>query len=451
MLPRMTRTDRVDRGRILSFCLYDAGDSAFATTVLAVLFNQYFAEQVAGGAVGVRVLGATIPGGTLYTWIVSLTMLCVAVVAPVLGAWSDASGRRMGMLRAFTLLGGLFTIALASVGPGQWIRGSMLFAAAYGAFAVASVLYSSILPSLAPPDRIGRVSGLAWGVGYLGGGAFLALNLMILAAPERVGLSGTQAALRVCFAGAGIWWILFAMPLLLTRERHSSGEPVSWTAGLARARATLRGLRRTPHFLRFLIAYLLYNDAIQTIVATASIFAAAELGFAPAELASLFLAIQATGFLGSLSAGLLADRMGHKPVLLLQLAVFLMLTLWTRWVGILGNAHAEFWAIGLSAGAFLGGIQAVSRSLLARWVPERRSAEIYGFFAVAGRFASVLGPAVFGAMTWISGGLRSAVLSVSVFFLVGGVLLAAVSEERAERELKREGGVPAGAPPSSSW
>lgn len=451
MLRGMPNRRRAGRGSILAFCLYDAGDSAFATTILAVLFNQYFAEQVAGGAAGTRILGVAVPGGTLYTWLVSATMLCVAAAAPILGAWTDASGRRMAALRILTVAGGLFTVALATVGPGDWIRGSLLFVASYGAFALASVLYNAFLPGLASKDEVGRVSGLAWGVGYIGGGAFLALNLAALANPGRFGLSGTQQALHARFAGAGIWWILLTLPLLLRREESVERPKIPWSEGVRRAKATLRRLRRTPHFLRFLIAFLLYNDAIQTIVATASIFAAAELGFAPRELALLFLAIQGTGFIGSLAAGQLADRWGHKPAILIQLAAFLLLTVWTRWVGIFGDARREFWVIGISAGAFLGGIQTVSRSLLARWVPERRSAEIYGFFSVAGRFASVLGPLVFGALVWISGGLRPAVLSVSAFFLAGGALLASVSERRGEVELDSEGEGPAEPSPREDW
>lgn len=423
--------------RRLAFYLYDVGDSAFATTILAVLFNQYFVQEVAGGSAGVQLLGRSVPGATLYSWLVSLTMLVVAVLGPWLGAWADAGGRRILWLRGFALVGVAATLALSSVGPGDWLQGSLIFMAAYGCFAAASVFYNAILPGLGEKDELGRVSGLAWGLGYLGGAGILVLDLLLLAAPHRFGLEDGLAAQRASFALAGIWWILFALPLLLQKE----GEPgrtarASGRVALRHSLATLRSLRRTPHFLRYMIAYLLYNDGVQTMVSTASIFAAAELGFAPKELALLFLLIQITGFAGALVWGRLADRWKHKPVLLVQVAAFCVITAWARWAGVLGDPRTEFWVIGAVAGIFLGGIQSVSRSLLARWVPERRSAELFGFFAVAGRFASVGGPLLFGALTWAAGGLRPAILSVTAFFVAGGILLARVSEARAEREME---------------
>lgn len=429
---------RSDRGAIAAFCLYDVADSAFATTILAVLFNKYFAQQVAGGPTGVRLLGATVPGATLYSWLVSVTMLFVAIAAPPLGALADAAGRRMAMLRVLTIIGASSTVLLATVGPGAWLRGSILFGIAYAAFALASVIYNALLPGLVEQNRLGRISGLAWGLGYLGGGIVLGINLLMLQKPAIFGLADAGAALRASFALAGIWWILIALPLLTRPEPQppSSHGRASVGAALHRAVATLRGLKASPHFLRYLIAFLLYNDSIQTIVAVASIFAGAELGFADAELVLLFLLIQATGFIGSLLAGRIADRVGHKQTILVQIAAFFLLTLWARWTGIFGAPRREFWWIGASAGLFLGGIQTVSRSLLARWIPPQRSAEIFGFFSVAGRFASVLGPAVFGAIAWVTGGLRPAILSVSFFFLVGGLILWTVDERKGERELQ---------------
>jgi UMF1 family MFS transporter len=425
------------RGAIAAFCLYDVADSAFATTILAVLFNKYFAQQVAGGPTGVRLLGAMIPGATLYSWLVSITMLLVAIAAPPIGALVDATGRRMATLRALTVAGAVSTVLLATVGPGAWVRGSVLFGIAYAAFALASVIYNSLLPGLVENERLGRISGLAWGLGYLGGGFVLGLNLVMLRSPASFGLADTQAALRASFALAGVWWIALALPLLVRREPFAprAGGSTGVGRALRQALATLRGLRGSPHFLRYLIAYLLYNDSIQTIVAVASIFAAAELGFADTELVLLFLLIQATGFLGALFAGRIADRVGHKGTILVQIAAFFLLTVWARWTGIFGAPRLEFWWIGASAGLFLGGIQTVSRSLLARWIPSHRSAEIFGFFSVAGRFASVLGPAVFGAIGWMAGGLRPAILSVSLFFLAGGVILWTVDEKKGEREL----------------
>jgi UMF1 family MFS transporter len=426
---------RSQRGAIAAFCLYDVADSAFATTIVSVLYNQYFVEKVAGGAAGVRILGASVPGATLFTWLISITMLGVAFAGPLLGAWSDAAGSRMPWLRGLVLVGAAATIALATVHPGMWLRGSLLFVLAYAAMALASVLYNAILPELANTENMGKVSGLAWGLGYLGGGIVLILNLAVLSKPARFGLADGGAALRACFAMAGIWWILLATPLLARSGPPPRADSTGIASGFRQVAATLQSFRRTPHFLRFMIAYLLYNDGVQTIVATASIFAASELGFAARDLVMLFLLIQVTAFVGAPAAGWLADRLGHKPVIVVHIVAFIAITIWARWCGILGSATREFWWIGGIGGLFLGGIQSVSRSLLARWVPEQRSGEIFGFFAVAGRFASALGPLVFGAMSWAAGGLRPAILSISVFFLIGGVILLQVDERKGGEEL----------------
>jgi len=434
------RQEASNRKAIPAFCLYDVGNSAFATVILAVLYNQYFAEEVAFGSAGVRILGRPVPGATLYSWLVAATMFFVALSGPVLGAWADAGGNRRAWLRGLTLLGVAATLGLATVGPGDWIHGSILFMLAYGAFAAASIFYNSILPSLGPPERLGRISGLAWGFGFLGGGVVLVLSLWLVAAPGRFGLNA-NGALRAAFALSGLWWGVFSLPMILERDARGEfhGTEANLISGFRQARVTLHSLLRCRHFRRFLIAYFLYNDGVQTVVVTASIFAASELGFAPRQLILLFLMIQATGFLGSIVSGRIADRTSHRTTILVQVAGWVGITLWAYRVGWLGDATREFWILGGLAGLLLGGVQTVSRSLLARWVPADRSAEIFGFFAVAGRFASVGGPLLFGALAWATGGLRPAVLSISLFFLTGGAFLLAVDERRGEVELREVG------------
>ncbi|MBD3161731.1 MAG: MFS transporter [Candidatus Eisenbacteria bacterium] len=427
------------RRAVTAFCLYDVGNSAFATTILAVLYNQYYANAVAGGPEGIALLGTRLPGATLYTWLVSVTMLFVAVAGPILGARADARGRRIAWLRGLTIAGGIATIALASVGSGDWVRGGLLFIVAYGTFAAASIFYNAVLPSLAPAERLGWVSGLAWGLGYLGGALALGASLLLLSDPGRFGLAGQEAALRASFAFAGVWWLAFAVPLMrLPEPAPPRVGPAGARAVFAEVGTTLRRLSRSRHFFRYLLAYFLYNDGVQTVVATASIFAASELGFEAPQLIQLFLVIQATGFVGALAAGRIADRVGHKPTILFHVGGWLGITLWARWVGLFGDPVTEFWILGILAGLLLGGIQTASRSLLARWVPVGRSAEIFGFFAVAGRFASVGGPLLFGALAWAFGGLRPAILSVSLFFLAGGFLMSRVRESEAAQELQDE-------------
>lgn len=438
------------RTLIFGFSAYDFANSAFATVILSVLFNQYYAGVVAGGAEGVDVFGRNVPGATVYSVFFSFSMLVVVLAGPFLGALSDRGAGRIRYLAAFWLPGTLLTAVLAWVGPGDWLWGGIVFALAYICFAASAIFYNALLPEVAPRHELGRISGIAWGVGYVGGALLLVLNLLMLQKPQVLGFAEGTFSIHACFASVAVWWFLFSLPALWIfrfeasehRQRLLGRKLVKrsiWRESresIREVRSTFRSLRRTRNFIRFLIAYLIYNDGVQTVVAMASIFGAQELGMTESELILFFLLIQVNAFLGSLGLGWLADRRGHKPALLLAVSVWASMTVWGYAIGIFGNPKLEYWILGSIAGLFLGGIQTCSRSLVTHWIPDRRESEFFGFFAVMTRIAAVIGPLVFGGLVALTGELRTAILSVAVFFIGGGAVLLtvdprAIDEERA--------------------
>jgi UMF1 family MFS transporter len=427
--------------RLFGYSMYDFANSAFATTILAVLYNQYYAREIAAE---VTVFGRSVPGATLWTGWISLCMILVVLASPLLGVLADRRGRRIRWLAGFWLPGVFFTALLYFPERGDWISGGLLFLLAYFAFSATAIFYNALLPDVAPPETLGRVSGIAWGIGYLGGALLLVLNLIMLQKPQLLGFPSGTFRIQDCFASVALWWFVFTLPTLWifrNADRRSIAPSLPFgsdlRASLTQVRVTLRQLAAQPNLRRYFIAYLLYNDGVQTVVTMASIFGSAALGMQPPQLILFFLLIQGTAFLGSIALGWLADRMGHRPTLLLSVAAWTMLTLWAAAVGIFGNALREYWILGGIAGLFLGGIQSCSRSMIVSWIPEDRESEFFGFFSIMTRVASVFGPLLYGMLLWATGSLRWAIVAVTLFFIAGGAMLMRVRVEAIPGERER--------------
>ncbi len=426
------------RMRLFGYSMYDFANSAFATTILAVLYNQYYAREIGAE---VTLFGRPVPGATLWTGWISLSMILVVFASPLLGALADRRGRRIHWLAGFWLPGVIFTAMLYFPERGDWLWGGVLFLLAYFAFSATAIFYNALLPEVAPPEKLGRVSGIAWGIGYLGGALLPVLNLIMLQKPELLGFASGSLRIQDCFLSVAIWWFLFTLPTLwvfrnVDRRATSPALPFGSEVrhSLAQARATLRRLLRQRNLRRFFIAYLLYNDGVQTVVTMASIFGSAELGMEPPQLILFFLLIQATAFVGSIVLGWLADRIGHRPTLMIAVVAWTILTLWAAGVGVFGNALREYWILGGIAGLFLGGIQSCSRSMIVSWIPSHRESEFFGFFSIMTRVASVFGPLLYGALLWGTGSLRWAIVAVTLFFIAGGAMLARVRVESIPSE-----------------
>jgi MFS transporter, UMF1 family len=419
--------------QVWAWATYDFANSAYATTILAVIFNKYYAGVVAGGAEGISLFGTHIPGASVFTFFVSIAMVVIALSSPILGALSDLGRMKKHMLGIHLALGLLSTAALYFIHEGNWIAGGLLFVAGQVGFAGGNVFYNALLYDIADPEDFGKVSGIGWAWGYIGGGLLLAINLVMLQFPELIGFAKDTFTVQDCFLSVAIWWGLFSIPIFRSLPRGVAPEQQPTKLNLRSAirslSASFHHLKDLPNFSRFFFSYLLYNDGIETVIIMASIFGDQELHLSNAELISFFLMIQGVAFFGSMIFGWLADRMGNRPTILISLFGWLFLVLWAWKLGIFGNAKTEYWFLGFIAALVMGGSQAASRSLQAVLIPPHHSAEFFSFFGISGRFASAIGPLIFGLAVFITGSLRLGILSLIIFFIAGIFLLLRVNEK----------------------
>ncbi len=419
-------------GQVFAWATYDFANSAFATTILAVIFNVYYARVVAGGADGTEILGVRIPGASLFTIFVAAAMVLVALSAPILAALSDIGGLKKRMLAVHLGLGVVATTLLITVGEGEWLWGGLLFVIGQIGFAGGNIFYNSMLQDIAEPEDYGKVSGLGWAWGYIGGGLLLCVNLIMLQYPQVIGMPPGSFTVQDCFISVAIWWALFSLPVFRSVpsvQGTDEAAALRIRTALTSLKTVFVRLRELPHFARFFIAFLLYNDGIETVIIMASIFGDQELHMSSASLILFFLLIQGVAFVGSLIFGWLADKLGNKRTIQISLFGWLIVVVWGWQLGIFGNPLREYWLLGVVAGLVMGGSQAASRSLQAALIPPEKSAEFFSFFGISGRFASAVGPALFGLAVFLTGSLRAGILSLIIFFAGGYLILLMVNEK----------------------
>lgn len=425
---------RENPGQVWAWATYDFGNSAFATTILAVIFNKYYAGVIAGGADGIELFGTRVPGTTVFSFFVSASMILIALLVPILSALSDLGQLKRRMLLLHVGIGATATAMLATIGEGGWLIGGVWFVIAQFGFAGGNIFYNAMLLDIADPHDYARVSAIGWAWGYLGGGLLLALNLVMLQYPHLLGAEPGTFTVQDCFLSAAVWWGLFTIPLALSYRTQALAIRPRIGAAFRSLKSSLMSLKRLPTFTRFFIAYLLYNDGVETVIIMASIFGDQELRMSTGDLVLFFLMVQGVAFIGSLIFGVIAERFDNRRAVLLGVGVWCVISLWGWQLGWLGDAHTEYWFLGILAGLVMGGTQAASRSLQAVLIPPQQSAEFFSFFAISGKFASAVGPAIFGLAVWATGSLRLGMLSLLLFFLAGAWLLWNVSESRGRRE-----------------
>ncbi len=426
----------LDRPEARAWATYDWAISGMQTTIMSAVFPIYF----------VRVAAAEVPGAgatqLLARWN-AIALAVSALVSPLLGAIADARGAKKPLLGLFTLLGAASTAALFGVERGDALLAGALFAACMVAGSAATTFYEALLPHVAPPGQMDRVSTAGFAVGYVGGGVLLAVNLLWIQRPEWFGLphgpgiSGPARTLpvRLAFVSVAVWWIAFAVPLFRrVREpprRLEAGERERAGAvrlAVARLVATLRELRRHREAAIMLVAFLVYNDGIQTIIKMAAAYGA-EIGIGSGALLAAILMVQFVGIPCSFLFGALAGRIGAKRAVLVGLAVYTVIAL----LGWRMRSAAEFFVLAGLVGVVQGGTQALSRSLFASMIPPHRSGELFGYWGVFEKFSGVLGPLAFDLVIAATGSSRSAVLAVIGFFAIGAALLAVVDVEAGRR------------------
>jgi UMF1 family MFS transporter len=409
-----------------AWCLYDWANSAFATVILAAVLPVYFAAITPAG--GVPLFGRQIPATAFWSYTVAVSMLLVAMVAPALGNLADRRGVKKPLLVLCATCGSLATTLLALAGPGNYLLAAGLFLCGNIGFACGNIFYNAFLSELASGSAADRLSSKAYAWGYLGGGIALALVFALIEGHALFGLDKGSAT-RLGFLVTGGWWLFFALPAfrwLQESPGRPDGQRLHRPADYLRL---ARELADYPDLLRFLLAFMLYNDGIQTIIAVAAIFASAELGLSTATILGCYLLIQFLAMPATLLTARLATRFGSKRTVMATLAVFAAITVYAAAM----RSALEFWILGLLVALVLGGSQALSRSLYTGLVPARRSAEFFSFFAISSKFASILGPLVFALFIDLTGSNRIAILTLAAFFVIGMVLLAGVDLERGRQ------------------
>jgi len=422
--------------------MYDFANSAFATTILAVIFNQYFATVLAGGERGIEFFGFRLHGASFFTFSVALSMAMTAVLSPFLGAVADASASKKRFLMVFCYIAVLFTGLLYFVQAGYYWRGAIFFIIANIGFAGGNVFYNAFLPEISTDQNIGRISGLGWALGYIGGGVLLGINLIMLKYPAWLGFPVGYFTVQDCFLSVALWWLIFSLPtFLFLRERAEKVLPSLgkgyFSQGYQRLRHTFQRIKTFRELTKFLVAYLIYNDGIETVIVMASIFGAEVLGMETGEIILFFLMIQGIAFFGSLLFGFIADAIGNKKAVMISLGIWSLIVIWAFRLGILWDPKTEYWILGALAGIVMGGSQAASRSLQGIFTPDANSAEFFGFFAVSGKFASVFGPLIYGILIAMTGSVQSGILSVLLFFIIGIMILWTVNEKKGFYEKQK--------------
>ncbi|MGH7568474.1 MAG: MFS transporter [Gemmatimonadales bacterium] len=405
----------LDRRRVLAWCLYDFANSAYAAVIIATIFSVYFAQNIVGNETG--------RGDQVWGWVVSASMIIVALTSPVLGAVADRAGVRKRMLFAFTYLCVLSVTLFSTIQPGMILWGFVLAVLANVGFEGGIVYYNAYLPDVAPPERRGEVSGLGYGIGYAGSTVGLLLALPLVNA-GRFELTWLMVALFL---------VVFSVPIFRVMPADApTGVPARRAAidGVTHFRRIWGDVLGVGELRRFLAAYFVYIDGVETTIYFASLYAAKTLGFSTAQLILMFIVVQVSALVGALVLARPTDRWGPKRVITLSLAV---------WVGVaiaaaLIRSQTVFYAVAVVAGTQLGTVQAASRALMASLIPHGKEAEMFGFYAVVGKSSAVLGPLIFGTVSRATGGnQRAAVLAVGGLFVLGLALLQRVGRAGGPR------------------
>jgi len=413
------------------WCMYDWANSAFATVILASVLPVYFASLVPPGGAHISLFGLqrTMPASALWGYAVSFSMLLVAVAAPWLGSHGDRRGIRRRLLIVFALVGAVATSLLALAGPGQYLLAAGLFIIANVGFAAGNIFYNAFLPALAESSELDRLSSRGFALGYIGGGLMLLIAFLLIQFHGFFGFADKGSATRGAFVLTGLWWGLFALPTFrYVREEVFVHKPAPLLRGLKGYLQIFTQVRRYPDLLLFLVAFLFYNDGIQTVIAVSAIFGREELGLSQTTVLSVFLMIQFVAMPGSLLYGRAADRWGSKRAILGGLLLFIAVTIYAYTM----QKGWEFWVLGFVVALIYGGLQAISRSLYAALIPPGKSAEFFSFYAISGKFASVVGPLLFAVIADLTGSTRLSILALAALFIIGLLLLAGVDVARGK-------------------
>jgi MFS transporter, UMF1 family len=440
-----------DRKEIFGWAMYDWANSAFSTTVGTVFLGPYVASLArtaaeAAGTSTVSFFGIPVAPDSFLPYCISFSVGMQVLFLPILGAIADYSHLRKRMMQVFATIGAIATIMMFMVTGDLWWLGGLLFILANLSFGAAIVFYNAYLPDIASEEERDRVSSYGWAMGYLGGGILLALNLAFFIFSEDIGVP-SSLAVRINLASAGIWWLGFSFLTWsrLRSRRAARALPAGETyvsIGFKQLGKTFREVKHFPETIRFLVAYFLYNDGIQTVIAVAATFAAAPLIQGGLELdqttlTAVILMIQFVAFFGALFWGKLAGWIGAKQSVIVSLVIWSGVVIYA-YGGLQGEGRVlEFFILGGFIAMVMGGSQAISRSLFAQMIPKGKEAEFFSFYEISERGTSWIGPLIFGLTNQMFGSLRIAILSLIFFFIMGLILLPFVNVNKAIADAKK--------------
>jgi len=398
------------KGRIFVWTLFDFANTSFSIIVVTFLYAVYFKKTVAGNEAI----------GDLY-WSIStsIAMAITAFISPILGAIADYSAGKKRFLLFFTMLCIVGTASLYFIGPGQIFWGIFLFVIANIGFEAGLVFYDAFLPEITAPKNYGRVSGYGFGMGYFGSLATLAIVYPFIEA----------SMIKESFPVAALFFLIFSLPLFffLKEKRVKADHSQSFISiGFGRVWSTLTHLKYYKNLAIFLVAFFFYIEGVNTIIFFSGNYASTTLGFSEMELLVFFIVVQTTAIAGSVALGIVADKIGQKRTILISLFMWLVTVALAYFV----YDKIGFYIVGLLAGAAMGSCQSTSRSLMSKLTPPEKKTEFFGFYSFFGKSSAVIGPLVFGLVSFLSGNQRTAIISIAFFFIVGLLILTKVKDPK---------------------
>lgn len=434
----MTRLRHRSTAEQRGWFLYDFAQSAFSTTVATLFLGPYLTvlARAAADAHGmVYPLGVTVDARSYWSYIVSLSVILQVVLLPIVGAIADYGRHKKEVLGAMAYLGAAATMTMFFLEGKRYLLGGVLFIIADTSFGAALVIYNSFLPEIATPQDRDAVSSKGWGTGYVGGGLLLALNLVLYLNAGRIGMS-EDMAVRISLSSAGAWWAAFTiLPLIALQNRGTAhvlaAGQSAIVAMLEQMAHTLRDMRRYPQALTFMAAFLLYNDAIQTVITLATQFGHDELKIPISQLTLAILMVQFVAFFGAMAFQWLAAAINAKR------AVVASLVIWTAvlvYIYLAVKTTLQFFIMAAIVALVLGGSQALSRSLYSQIIPKLKEAQYFSVYSLSDKGTSWLCPMFFGLALQFTKSYRIAILSLIIFFLAGLFVLLKVDMERGEQD-----------------
>lgn len=413
---------------VRSWMLYDFGNSAFSTTIMAAVLPVFYYDVA---AVGVDESLAT----SYWGYSQSIAVLIVAVLAPFLGAISDYSAAKKKFLRFFAFMGMIASVLLGLVSEGEYLFASLLLIVGTIGFSSANIFYDAFLPEIADEDDIDKVSSSGFAFGYIGGGILLAINLLLILKYQWFGIPNATVASQLSFVSVGIWWFIFSIPLLKNvheePKKPSKREKSYLSIGFTRVTTTFKEIKKYKQLLIFLLAFWMYNDGISTIIKMATIYGR-DIGIDKNSLIAALLITQFVGIPFTFLFGWIAKKITAKKALLITLYIYIGIVV----LGYFMTTALHFYMLAVCVGFVQGGSQSLSRSIFGRMVPKNKHGEFFGFYGISSKFAAIFGPFLFALVGQLTGSSRLGIVSLIIFFVIGIILLRFVDIEKGMNEAK---------------